>query len=162
MTAIESLAPDVEGALRDYLRADILCQTVFNGRVFFGFNDSAYPAATLMRIGGGMDASEANVDHALIQIDVWGEVRSKANCWAATSAVLAALRNLREGYDVAGKAKIYSTGAKSWAWLPDPASERSRYSVTVTVTGLPSDEFARLVAMSGSHLVDDDGDEIVV
>jgi hypothetical protein len=136
VTTSELIPPDTEGALRDYLRADAGVQVRMAQRVFFGATNPEYPCATLTRIGGG-GANMANVDDALIQVDVWGEVRDKAGCWTSTAAVLAALRALAFApATIIGKARLHSSGATSWAWLPDVASERSRYSITVPVTAV--------------------------
>lgn len=137
----ERLPPDSEGAMRSYLRAHSGVQAQFGGasaRVFFAAPDTAeYPLVTLGRIGGGRDRA-ANIDQALIQINVWGSPRDKASCWTATAAVLGALRDLdATPATVAGKGVLHSAGESSYAWLPDPASERARYVITVPVTTVP-------------------------
>jgi hypothetical protein len=130
----ELLPPDVEGALRAYLRAESTVSALFGSRVFFGVdNPSAYPVCTITRIGGGLDGgvAEGLMDVALIQVDVWGDVRRKQDAFDGMAVVLGALQRIQRYTDYAGVI-LHGANVQSWAFLSDEA-ERPRYSITVQV-----------------------------
>ena len=132
----ESTLPDVEGAVRAYLRATGSVSAVFGTRIFFGVDDpSAYPVAVIQRIGGGLDTTEGLHDVALLQVDVWGDVHDKATAFNGTSVVIAALSTCRN-YETA-TTRLIGCNVQSWAFLPDE-SERSRYSLTVQCYAVPA------------------------
>lgn len=134
----ELIPPDTEGAMRQYLRDHVGVTAVFAGRIFFGVPDNltTYPVTALTRIGGGKGVA-GNVDNALLQVDVWGGIHDKAGCWAATAVVIGAIVELdATPATITGKARLHSPGPSSWAWLPSPDDERSRYSLTVPVAAV--------------------------
>jgi hypothetical protein len=128
--------PDVEGAVRDYLRDQDVC----DGRVYFGVptGSPTYPLATVQRVGGGDDPSEAPIDQALIQIDVWGRVDAaghtdKAEARTAADAVRAALHAIRGATALSETCTAYGAAVEADLWAPDP-TDRGRYSITALVT----------------------------
>jgi hypothetical protein len=128
--------PDVEGAVRDHLRAQNVC----GGRVYFGVpdGDPTYPLATVQRVGGGGDISEAPLDLALIQIDVWGRKDAaghtdKAAARAEANAVRTALQEIRGATALTATVTAYGAAVESDLWAPDP-SDRGRYVITALVT----------------------------
>ncbi len=133
----ETSLPDVEGAVRAYLRTDSPAVTaVFGQRVFFGVDDpSEYPVCTVQRIGGGLDTLEGLQDLALLQIDVWGNVHDKATAFDGISVVLEAMNALSRYTH--GSTLLLGANVQSWAFLPDEG-ERSRYSATVQVYAVPA------------------------
>lgn len=132
----ETDLPDVEGALRSYLRADAGVAALFGTRVFFGVDDpSEYPVAVVQRIGGGLDSLEGLQDVALVQVDVWGDVHAKATAFDGMAAVLEALNSL-DRY-TSGTTLLLGANVQSWAFLPDEG-ERARYSCTVQVYAVPA------------------------
>lgn len=128
--------PDVEGGVRDYLRTQNVCA----GRVYFGVPTGTvtYPLCTVQRVGGGDDGSEAPIDGALIQIDVWGRVDAaghtdKAEARTAANAVRAALYAIRGRTALNASCIAYGAAVEADLWAPDP-TDRGRYSLTVLVT----------------------------
>lgn len=140
--ANEDMLPDVEGAVREYLRQNARTTAVVGQRILLGVdNPSGFPVVSLQRIGGGFAATDAEglVDYALLQVDVWGDVHAKASAWAATSAVVVALRQdlaAGGGYTAAGKATLKGAEVQSWLFSPDE-SERARYIITAQVVAVP-------------------------
>jgi len=130
--------PDVEGAVRDHLRADVGVSALVGQRVFFGVPLAAdgtvaaqMPCVTVRRVGGGDDPSDAPVDQALIQIDCWASSRNKASAAAVMAAVRNALTEIRTA--VVGSTVLYGAVVESVIWAPDPA-DLPRYAVTALVT----------------------------
>lgn len=128
--------PDIEGALRDHLRTAGVCA----GRVYFGIPDSdpTYPLATVQRVGGGDDLSEAPIDLALMQITVWGRQDArlhtdKAEARAEANKVRDALYAIRRATALTASVIAYGAAVESDLWAPDP-SDRGRYVITALVT----------------------------
>jgi hypothetical protein len=137
--------PDVEGGVRTFLRANAEVAAIVGQRVFFGVpkgaTEATFPLVTVSRIGGGDDFSEVPIDIALLQIDCWGGIDDSGNGKKAEAvSLLNAVRNaclairgrtaLNSSVDAAG---IF---VQSVVWLPDPANDRPRYSVTAEVTAI--------------------------
>jgi hypothetical protein len=147
MSVVETL-PDVEGAMRTWLRTIPAVTAVVAQRVFFGVPKAAveatFPLVVVQRVGGGDDASEAPIDVALIQLDCWGSlgangIGDKASATRLCNAVRSACRSfwgpqLVPGVDAAG------ITVQSVIWLPDPANDRPRYSLTVEVAAISTPE----------------------
>ncbi len=130
------LLPDVEGGMRTFLRNDTDVQAVLDQRVFFRPDVGAeFPLAAVYRVGGGEDPGEAPVDRAVIQIDVWGNLRNKAECFDAYQAVRKALSKPRSRTvlktGVVAHGTIQVTDVR---YLPDPEDNRPRYAITALVT----------------------------
>lgn len=136
--ANEDTLPDVEGAVREYLRQNTRVTDLVGQRVLLGVdNPSGFPVVSIQRIGGGTQPDgEALLDYALLQLDVWGDVHGKAAAWDATAAVVVALRQDLSRYNAAGKALLHSGHPLSWPFQPDQ-SERARYIITATVVASP-------------------------
>jgi hypothetical protein len=139
--------PDVEGALRDYLRADAGVSALVGQRVFFDIpkatRDSSWPMITVARVGGATDASEVPLDLALMSIDVWGSLDASGNGdKAGAAAVVNAVRSALEAMN--GRTTL-TTGVDGFGvqeagvvWLPDPGNGRPHYTVTAEVTAIAS------------------------
>lgn len=133
---------DPEMGVRDYLRADSGVSALVGTRVFFGAPRNGPPStafATVQRVGGGDDPSEAPLDLPLIQIDCWGQAASqgpggsKASAHSLRAAVRAALREIRTT-TAQGSTVLYGANVIGDVWAPDPASDRPRYVLTAQVT----------------------------
>lgn len=127
--------PDVEGALRDWLRGRSAIEALVDERVFFGVSgDNAQ--IVVQRVGGGDDLSEAPLDIALIQLDLWGSKSSpsKADLDELRRTVRAELYQLREATALNDDVTAYGANVASDLWRPDPANDRPRYILTVEVT----------------------------
>ena len=137
--------PDVEGAFRDYLRAETQVTAIVGNRAFFGVpvnaGESSYPMLVVSRVGGGDDPSaDVPMDQALVQIDAWGEVDGKGfgdktSCRALANAVRRACRKIRSATTQSGVI-LYGAVVQSDLWLPDPDTRRPRYAITVVVTAI--------------------------
>lgn len=132
---------DAEGAIVSYLRATT---TAFGTRVFLALaGATVYPVCRVGRVGGGDDPSDAPLDQALLQIDVYGRVRQLAEAESARQEIRSALKALSEtgGYNVPGKAYIYGATVADDRRLPEPnaqdadgtVGERPRFIITAQV-----------------------------
>lgn len=137
--------PDVEGALRTWLRGRAAITALVGQRVFFGIprKASTWPLITLQRIGGGDDQSQAPIDRALVQIDVWGALDDSGNGMKAdTTTVVNTLRAELATVDrrTALNADVDCLGivVVGVVYLPDPDNDRPRYSVTAEVAAISS------------------------
>jgi hypothetical protein len=130
--------PDVEGGLRAYLRADANVAALVHGRVFFGIPaEPRFPLLTVTRVGGGEDISpDAPVDVALMEVQVWGEGRNKAEATALLNAVRSALFAIRSRTNLTTGVDAFGATVAGVTYLPDPADDRPRYIVTAQVTAI--------------------------
>lgn len=134
--------PDVEGLVRDWLRADAGVAAIVGARVFFGVpkgaTESTFPLVTVQRFGGGQADGEAPLDVALLQIDCWGTI-SRGN--GVKSVATALVNSVRAALDAVGTdsaAALAGANVESVVWLPDPDNDRPRYAVTAEVSALAS------------------------
>lgn len=144
--------PDIEGGLRTFLRADtgvIAATADVQGAasVWFGIPKGAtedyFPLITIMRVGGGDDASDIPIDRALLQIDCWGSLHTngngnKASATTLVNAVRSALRAVRRRTELATGIYAFGFNVESSIWLPDPDNDRPRYVVTAEGTAISS------------------------
>lgn len=138
--------PDVEGALRTWLRTQTTVTALVGQRIFFGVpkgaTEATFPMIAISRIGGGDAPGDAPVDIALVQFDVWGSIDDSGNGRKAeATAVVNALRStVRSVADTPLTADVDAFGidVQSVIWLPDPANDRPRYTVTAEVTAISS------------------------
>lgn len=131
--------PDVEGAVRAWLRADTGVQAVVDRRVFFGVpqDPARYPLVTIQRVGGGNDPSaDVPIDQAVLQVDVWGNPRRKDEAHRALAAVRTALERIRGNTRLDAGTVAFGADVESVAFFPDPADDRPRYTATVLVTAI--------------------------
>lgn len=130
--------PDVEGALRAYLRADAGVAAIVGARVFFGVprgaTEATFPLITVQRVGGGADTSEAPLDIALVQIDCWGVLDASGNGDKAGATAL--LNTVRSACSHVTDPTIRGINVQTVIWLPDPDTDRPRYSVTAEVAAI--------------------------
>lgn len=136
--------PDVEGGVRDYLRGFPDVAAIFDQRVFFGIPAKpVWPLLVVQRVGGTDDPSEAALDLALVQIDVWGRLYSdddatakggdKAQCDAGRRAVRKAFRSIRGATALNATTVAYGAVVQSDPFRPDPDSDRPRYALTASI-----------------------------
>ena len=139
--------PDVEGAMRTWLRAQSGIQAVVAQRVFFGIprnaTESDFPMITVARVGGGDDQGDVPVDRALMQISCWGSIDTNGNplkstATAVVNAVRSAVRGVRGKTELTASVDAFGINVESVVWLPDPNNDRPRYVVTVDVTAISS------------------------
>jgi len=143
--------PDVEGALKDYFRqqVDVLATAAGDRTFLTSRTGSVFPYIVITQIGGGEDTSDAPMDNALIQIDVFGRVRQLAEADAVRKAVRVALVKLsmEGGFDVPGKGRLLGTAIRDQRRFPEPEAqdadgtvgERPRYIITASVSCVASD-----------------------
>lgn len=128
------MSADIEGGWKAWLRARAGFTTVFGNRAFLRADaKAAYPQLVITRIGGGDDTSEANIETALVQFDVWGELNDRHGCHQAKSAVRTELRSICGGTTLlnAGCAVLGLPRVLDDRFLPDPSTNRPRYVLTV-------------------------------
>ena len=135
--------PDVEGALRTWLRGNATVNALVGQRVFFGVpkqaTEQSFPLLTVARVGGGGDASDASLDAATIQIDCWGSIDKvsgygkKSVATELAAAVRTALDDLANSGLLAASVQCLGAEVVSSLWAPDPDDDRPRYSLTVNV-----------------------------
>lgn len=124
---------DIEGGVRTHLRATAGITALVGQRVYFGVpDDPTYPLITVQRIGGGDDPGDAPLDLPLLQIDVWGAGRNKAQARAVADAVRVWARSIRRATDLDGTTTAYGVTVESDIWAPDP-SDRPRYTITCSL-----------------------------
>lgn len=137
--------PDVEGAVRDWLRDDTALQALIGRRVFFGVprNATRWPLVTVQRIGGSQDPGEAPVDRALIQLDIWGEIDGsgngdKAGATAVLNAVRSRLDDVKHRTPLNASVDAFGCEVAGVVWAPDGEDDRPRYALTVEVVAVSS------------------------
>lgn len=127
--------PDVEGAMKDYLTAEVPSAK----KVFFEVPAGAlgtptmFPMLLVQRVGGGQDPSEAPIDLALLQITVIGVPHGKESCWITTSETRDALAAIRGNMLLRSDVMAYGAEVESVLYSPD-TDGRPRYVVTASVT----------------------------
>lgn len=138
------LYPDVEGAVRALLRANTGVAALVSTRVFFGVPRNAeevdYPLVTVSRVGGGQAPGPTPLDVALIQVDVWGKFLAsgpgdKAGATAVLNAVRSALDVTQSVTPLTGH-QILGAESGTVIWLPDPDTDRPRYTLTAEVSAI--------------------------
>lgn len=137
-----SVWPDVEGALRTWLRANASVSTLVGQRVFFAVPSDArpasYPLIVVSRIGGGQDDSDAPIDRALMSIDVFGAERDKAGTTAVVNAVRSALEAINGRTTLTAGVDVFGVQVAGVVWAPDPDNGRPHYTVTAEATAISS------------------------
>lgn len=147
-TATPEQWPDIEGALRTYLRADTDLAALISNRVFFGVprdSTDAFPLVMITRIGGGQTSSEVPLDNALIQFDVYGKKSEESGGGrkAVTDIALAlrkALSTIRGRTRLDSTVVAFGVVVSSQVFSPLPGDDRPRYLMTVTVSSIYSPE----------------------
>lgn len=140
--------PDVEGALVTWLKTQTTLTTALGGqRIFFGVpkgaTEATFPLVTVQLVGTVPDPSDAPIDRALIQLDVWGSIGAsgngkKAEATALVNTVRALLHSIHQPTPMGTSVTVFGCNVESVAWLPDPPSDRPRYVVTAEVTAISS------------------------
>ena len=137
--------PDVEGAVRTWLKTKPAVTAIVSTRVFFGVPKGAveatFPLVTVTRVGGGDSDSDAPDDNALIQLDCWGSISDagfgdKAGCRTLANKVRAECKAVTGSQTLATGVDAGGMNVVSDIWLPDPANDRPRYSLTVEVAAI--------------------------
>lgn len=130
------LWPDTEGGVRDYLRAVPEVVALVSTRVFFGVADGDFPQVVVSRVGGTEDPSDAPIDQALIQLDIWGKaagVNAKLACTQLKNVVRGAVTALNHTPATAGGVALMGATVDSDSWLPDETTGQPRYVLTCAV-----------------------------
>jgi len=117
-------------AIRDWARTEATITATFAGRVYAGGlpASATFPAATIRRIGGGLDDM---VDVGLYQLDVWA---SKASTAAEAASVLAQVLGQATNVDLGDDLVLAGATVTTVLALPDPNPDLQRVTVTVQAT----------------------------
>lgn len=131
--------PDIEGALRTWIRAEPTITSIVSTRVFFATppdaSEATYPLIKLFRVGGGdSGSSDAPIDEAQIQFDCEAKLRDKATALALKNALRSLLFSVRSPTAITANVVLFGAGVTTDLYLPDPADGRPRYVLTATVT----------------------------
>lgn len=84
--------PDIEGAMRDWLRTDPGLTALIDKRVFFGVprdSEDAFPCIMITRIGGGERSGDAPMDQPMLQLDVYGKKADQPGGGRRTTTLVA-------------------------------------------------------------------------
>ena len=136
--------PDTEGALRTWLRSQTSITALVGQRVFFGVpkraTETTVPLLTVQLVSTIPETSDAPLDRALIQIDCWGSIDTSGNGQKATATSLvntvrALLHSITQPTPM-GTVTVFGCNVESVTWLPDPANDRPRYSLTAEVSAI--------------------------
>lgn len=137
--------PDIEGALRTWLRAQPAVTAIVGQRVFFGVpkaaTEASFPMLTVQLVAGADEESDAPVDRSTVQVDVWGSLDEsgngrKAECTALMNAVRAAFRDVRGRTPLTAAVAAFGLNVVGRLWLPDQDNDRPRYVLSVEVTSI--------------------------
>jgi Protein of unknown function (DUF3168) len=133
--------PDVEGAVRTWLRLVPSVAAIVGSRVFFAIPDNTeWPLIVVTQQGGGPDVSDAPFTTDLIQLDCWAppsppsKKPSKADCAALKLAVVGALESMIDGTHMGSTAIGMGAHVLSALWRPDYDANQGRYVVTAQVS----------------------------
>jgi hypothetical protein len=137
--------PDIEGALRTWLRTKASLTAIVGQRIFFGVpkgaTESSFPLIIVQLIGMAVERSDAPLDVALVQFDVWGSLDASGNGVKSTATALAnALRSeldaVRGRTALTASVDAFGIELAGMNWLPDQDNDRPRYVVTAEVTAI--------------------------
>ena len=135
---------DVEGAVRTWLRTVPQVASLVDTRVFFQIPpETAWPILTLQEVGGSID-EYVPTQSSLLQIDCWGSPHptpgktNKSESKEVCLAVCNALRALNSGTALNDEVVALGALILSAPWVPDPASNQARYSITAEVFAKPA------------------------
>lgn len=127
-----------------YFRASTLVNTTAAaGRTFLAVDSPTFPYIQVTRIGGPEDGSDAPMDLALIQIDIYGRVRQLDEANTVRRGVRQALSALDEtAYTATGKGRLLGAVVRDERRFPTAnqqdaggvIGERPRYIITALVT----------------------------
>lgn len=135
--------PDVEGALRTWLRTRTALTALVGQRVFFGVPKAAredtFPLVTVQLVGTRPETSEAPIVHHLIQFDVWGSIDDsgngrKAEALTVVNTLWAQLRDINAETALTASVVAYGLNVESLVWNPDPDNDRPRYTLTAEIS----------------------------
>ena len=136
--------PDIEGALRTYLRADTDLAALIGQRVYFGIprdSTNAFPCVRITRVGGGQDPSQAPLDLALIQFDVYGKTSDEEGggrgpTTIVKNALKKALSKIQGETRLDANVVAWDTDVRADMYTPLPADDRPRFMLTVLVPNI--------------------------
>ncbi len=129
--------PDVEGGMLTYLKSKLtLPKGVYLGiPVGAGKSPNMFPLVTIQRVGGGDDPSEAPIDRALMQFNVWGTSdRDKARCWNCVAELRGVLSEITGATSLDANVVAFGASVNNIVYAPDGVDGRPRYVVTALVT----------------------------
>lgn len=140
--------PDIEGALRTWLRADAGLVPLIDGRVFFsvpknaqGVATDSFPLILITRIGGGESRGEAPLDMALIQFDVMGKLATQAGGGKGTVTTVAlalqkAISKIRGRTELVPGVVAFNSRIASSFYSPFPGDDRPRHIITAVIPSI--------------------------
>lgn len=139
--------PDVEGAVRTWLRNQPAVTAIVGNRVFFGVPKGAqehtFPLVTVRLISATLDPY-VPVTTALIQVDCWGPIDAsgngdKAAAWTLVNTISALFHSI-ENTTITATTRALGATVESVVWLPDSEPDRPRYSLTAEVQAITPTE----------------------
>lgn len=134
--------PDVEGAIRTFLRNDPGVAALVGKRVFFSVPKKAeFPMILVTRIGGGESAGEAPLDLALIQFDIYGKKADEAGggrapVAAISSSVKKAISKIRGRVELVPGVTAFNARIASTFYSALPGDDRPRIIITAVIPAM--------------------------
>lgn len=127
---------DIEGAYRDWMRAQPTLQALVGRRVFLGLperamaNEASFPCINVFKISSVPQTSGTVIlDSARLQFDCWGPLKEKSSATAVMLAVKNLLSSITRGTVLRSGIRAAETYSITDLWFPDPRTDRPRYAV---------------------------------
>lgn len=148
--------PDIEGAMRQFLRDDPGLQALIGQRVFFSVprkvtEAGSFPMIIVTRIGGGQGRGDAPQDNPMIQFDVYGrkadaEGGGKVAMQKVSRALRQALSRLRGETDVTHvvdgvtlATRLFDPRVSTIVYSPLPGDDRPRDIIMAIIPCIVAD-----------------------
>lgn len=126
--------PDIEGALRSWLRNDPGLLPLINRRVFFGIprdSEGSFPCIMITRIGGGDIRGEAPLDQPMLQFDIYGKKADQAGGGRHSTTIVSlelrrALARIKGKTRLDSKVMAWDARVTTVVYSPMPGDDRPR------------------------------------
>lgn len=132
--------PEVEGAMRTYLRSLLAVTSLVSTRVFFGIPaNTTYPLITISQIAGAPDASASPIYESTLSFDCWGLSASETGSKLSATAIKSVVEKVIDDLNCT---ELNSSVTALWGnvvstnWMPDPDTNRARYTITAVIAAI--------------------------
>lgn len=165
-TTVPEEWPDIEGAIRTWLRADTDFQAFFAQRAFFGVprktTSSSFPMVCITRIGGGNQSGEAPMDMPMLQLDVYGQKADdvgggRLQVTRGVQVLRKVLSKMRGETRLDDDTVAWDPRVSTVVFSPLPGDDRPRMMVMAIIPCMK----ISVEASSGDPLLDVDGEALL-